>query len=60
MVQVKFTKIVKGLKGLLYYLNNDLKGKKKLKANLQISKKVNLSKVLTEYRKFTLFRKKIL
>jgi len=47
--------MVKGLKGLLYYLNNDLKGRKKLKADLQISEEVNLSKVLAEYRKFTLF-----
>jgi len=47
--------MVKGLKGLLYYLNDDLKGGKKLKANPQISKEVNLFKVLTEYRKFTLF-----
>jgi len=47
--------MVKGLEGLLYYLNNDLKGRKKLKANLQISKEVNLFKVLAEYKKFTLF-----
>jgi len=52
--------MVKRLKGLLYYLNNDLKGRKKLGANLQISKKVNLFKVPIEYRKFTLFWKKIL
>jgi len=26
--------MVKGLKGLLHYLNNDLKGKKKLEVNL--------------------------
>jgi len=47
--------MVKGLKGLLYYLNDDLEGGKKLETNLQISKKVNLFKVLVEYRKFTLF-----
>ena len=47
--------MVKGLKGLLYYLNDDLKGRKKLKANLQISKEVDLFKILIEYRKFTLF-----
>jgi len=47
--------MVKGLKGLLYYLNNNLKGGKKLEVNLQISEKVNLFKVLVEYRKFTLF-----
>jgi len=47
--------MVKGLKGLPYYLNNDLKGRKKLKANPQISEEVNLSKVLMEYRGFTLF-----
>jgi len=47
--------MVKGLEGLLYYLNDNLKGRKKLETNLQISKEVNLSKVPTEYRKFTLF-----
>jgi len=47
--------MVKGLKGLLYYLNNNLKGRKKLKANPQISEKVNLFKIPTKYRKFTLF-----
>jgi len=47
--------MVKGLKGLLYYLNNDLEGKKKLEANLQISEEVNLFKVPVEYKKFTLF-----
>jgi len=52
--------MVKGLEGLLYYLNNNLEGRKKLKANLQISKEVDLSKVPAKYRKFTLFRKKIL
>jgi len=55
MVWVRFIKTVKGLKGLLYYLNNDLKGKGKQEADLQISKEVNLFKVLIEYRKFTLF-----
>jgi len=47
--------MVKRLEGLLYYLNNDLKGRKKLKANLQISEEVNLFKVPVEYKKFTLF-----
>jgi len=47
--------MVKGLEGLLYYLNDDLKGGKKLKANLQISEEINLFKVPVEYRKFTLF-----
>jgi len=47
--------MVKGLEGLLYYLNNDLKGKKKLEADLQISEEVDLFKVPTKYRKFTLF-----
>ena len=60
MVQVRFIKTVKGLESLPHYLNNDLKGKKKLKANLQISEEINLFKVLIKYRKFTLFRKKIL
>ena len=55
MVQVRFIKTVKGLEGLPYYLNNDLEGGKKLKANLQISEEINLFKVLIEYRKFTLF-----
>jgi len=47
--------MVKGLKGLLHYLNNNLKGGKKLKVNLQTGKEVNLSKVPVKYRKFTLF-----
>jgi len=47
--------MVKGLEGLPYYLNNNLKGKKKLEANLQISKEVDLFKVPVKYRKFTLF-----
>jgi len=47
--------MVKGLKGLLHYLNNNLKGGKKLKANLQISEEVDLFKVPVEYKKFTLF-----
>jgi len=47
--------MVKGLEGLLYCLNNDLKGGEKLKADLQISKKVNLSKVPVKYKRFTLF-----
>jgi len=47
--------MVKGLESLPHCLNNNSEGKKKLKANLQISEEVNLSKVLTEYRKFTLF-----
>ena len=47
--------MVKGLEGLLYYLNDDLKGGKKLKANLQISEEINLFKVPVKYRKFTLF-----
>jgi len=47
--------MVKGLKGLLHYLNNDLEGRKKPEADLQISEEINLSKVPTEYRKFTLF-----
>ena len=55
MVQVRFIKTVKGLKGLLYYLNDNLKGRKKLETDLQISEKVNLFKVPVEYRKFTLF-----
>jgi len=52
--------MVKGLEGLLHYLNNNLKGRKKLEANPQISEEVNLFKIPTKYRKFTLFRKKIL
>ena len=55
MVQVRFIKTVKGLEGLLYYLNNDLKGGKKLEADLQVNEKVNLFKVPAEYKKFTLF-----
>ena len=55
MVQVRFTKTVKGLKGLPYCLNDDLEGGKKLKADLQVSEEVNLFKVPVEYRKFTLF-----
>jgi len=47
--------MVKGLEGLPYYLNNDLKGGKKLEANPQVSEKVNLFKVPVKYRKFTLF-----
>jgi len=47
--------MVKRLKGLLYYLNNNLKGGKKLKADLQISEKVNLFKIPVKYRKFTPF-----
>jgi len=47
--------MVKGLKGLLYYLNDNLKGGKKLKVNPQINKEVDLFKIPIEYRKFTLF-----
>ena len=52
--------MVKGLEGLLHYLNNNLKSGKKLGADLQISEEVNLFKVPVKYKKFTLFRKKIL
>ena len=55
IVQVRFIKTVKGLEGLLYYLNDDLKGGKKLEVNLQISEEVNLFKVFIKYKKFTLF-----
>jgi len=58
-VWVRFTKTVKGLEGLPHYLNNNSESGKKLEANLQISEKVNLFKIPAEYRKFTLFRKKI-
>jgi len=47
--------MVKGLKGLPYYLNDDLESGKKLEADLQISKEVDLFKVPVEYKKFTLF-----
>jgi len=52
--------MVKGLESLPYYLNDNLEGGKKLGANLQISKEVNLFKVPVKYKKFTLFWKKIL
>jgi len=47
--------MVKRQKSLLHCLNNNLKGKKKQEANPQVTEEVNLSKVPTEYKKFTLF-----